>query len=87
MSGVSGITRSAPDPAARGTFAATVSRVAIRHQAFEWDVLTHPTLVEWFDALRDAGWYRDPSVPGVKTPHGTIEYSFHYLEREAELGA
>lgn len=43
-------------------------------QTFEWDVLAHPTLIEWFDALRDVGWYRDPSVPGVKTPHGTIEY-------------
>lgn len=56
-------------------------------QTFEWDVLAHPTLIEWFDALRDVGWYRDPSVPGVKTPQGTIEYCFHYLAREDELGA
>lgn len=56
-------------------------------QTFEWDALAHPTLIEWFDALRDVGWYRDPCVPGVKTPHGTIEYAFHYLAREDELGA
>lgn len=56
-------------------------------QTFAWDVLAHPSLIEWFDALRDVGWYRDPSVPGVKTHHGTIEYAFHYLAREDELGA
>jgi len=65
---------------------ATVPRME-QPQTFTWDVFTHPTLIEWFDALRDVGWYRDPSVPGVKTPDGTIEYSFHYLEREAQLGA
>ena len=59
----------------------------MEQQTFEWDVLAHPTLIEWFDALRDVGWYRDPSIPGVKTPHGTIEYSFHYLAHEDELGA
>jgi len=58
-----------------------------QQQTFQWDVLAHPTLVEWFDALRDVGWYRDPSTPGVKTPHGTIEYVFVYLDRQEELGA
>jgi hypothetical protein len=51
-------------------------------QTFEWDVLAHSTLLEWLDALREVGWYRDPSVPGVKTPQGTVEYSFVYLERD-----
>jgi hypothetical protein len=60
--------------------------MAARH-AFEWDVLVHPTLVDWFDALREVGWYRDPGVPGVKTPTGTVIYEFHYLADEDEISA
>ncbi|MDO8306937.1 MAG: hypothetical protein Q7V58_01090 [Actinomycetota bacterium] len=56
-------------------------------QAFEWDVLQHPNLTAWFDGLREAGWYRDPNVPGVKTPTGTFKYAFNYVAAEAELGA
>jgi hypothetical protein len=54
---------------------------------FEWDLLVHPAMDEWLDALRDVGWYRDPTIPGVKTPHGTIEYSFVYLGLAEDLGA
>jgi hypothetical protein len=57
-----------------------------RH-VFEWDVLMHPSMDKWFNALRDVGWYRDPAIPGVKTPHGTIEYSFVYLADVDDLGA
>jgi hypothetical protein len=56
-------------------------------QSFEWDVLQHPDLTSWFDMLRDAGWYRDPDVPGVKTPTGTFVYTFRYLAADEELGA
>ena len=60
--------------------------MAQRH-TFEWDVLAHPVMDDWLDALRDVGWYRDPEVPGIKTPHGTIEYSFYYLGQEVGIGA
>ncbi len=58
-----------------------------QRQTFEWDVLAHPGMDDWLDALRDVGWYRDPATPGVKTPHGTIEYSFYYLGHEDGIGA
>ena len=60
--------------------------MADRH-VFEWYALVHPSMADWLDALRDVGWYRDSVVPGVKTPLGTIEYSFVYLGRVEELGA
>jgi hypothetical protein len=61
--------------------------MALQQQTFEWDVLAHPTLIEWFDSLRATGWYRDPSFPGVKTPNGTVEYAFHFLADEDEATA
>jgi hypothetical protein len=56
-------------------------------RTFEWDVLQHPNLTAWFDGLREVGWYRDPNVPGVKTPAGTFAYALNYVAADAELGA
>ena len=57
-----------------------------RPLTFEWDVLAHANLTDWLDALKSAGWFRDPSVPGVITPQGTILYAFHFVSQgEADL--
>ena len=64
----------------------SVTVMTARH-AFEWDVLVHPSLVDWFDAMREVGWFRDPSVPGVKTPTGTVIYEFHYLADADDISA
>ena len=79
--------RSGPPTAADGpVIRVTFRRMEQRH-TFEWDVLAHPVMDDWLDALRVVGWYRDPAIPGIKTPNGTIEYSFYFLGQEDTFGA
>jgi hypothetical protein len=51
-------------------------------QSFEWDPLFDAPSEMWFAALRDVGWYQDAMVPGVRTPAGTVLFTFHYLGGE-----
>lgn len=59
----------------------------MRREQFEWDVLAYPRLDEWLDELREKGWYRDPSVPGIKTAFGTILFEFIHVAAEGQASA
>ena len=48
-------------------------------QVFEWDVLEHPDHDAWLSGMREDGWFRVTGIPGVKTPVGTIEYTFQLV--------